>query len=83
MRFIKRYDKVSTFCAFNSSGSVFSQELSIHFMCNVNYTVSILFCLLIVIFGEKYPHSVKKKKKVLPTPLSSQMGTKYRTSHPP
>lgn len=64
MRFIKRYDKVSTFCAFNSSsGSVFSQELSIHFMCNVNYTVSILFCLLIVIFGEKYPHSVKKKKK--------------------
>lgn len=47
------------FCAFNSSsGSVFSQELSIHFMCNVNYTVSILFCLLIVIFGEKYPHSV-------------------------
>lgn len=83
MRFIKRYDKVSTFCAFNSSsGSVFSQELSIHFMCNVNYTVSILFCLLTVIFDEKYPHSVKKKK-VLPTPLSSQMGTKYRTSHPP
>lgn len=83
MRFIKRYDKVSTFCAFNSSsGSVFSQELSIHFMCNVNYTVSILFCLLTVIFDEKYPHSVKKKKKSAPNSFILSNGYQVQDKSP-